>query len=95
MKRVLPSLALVTAAIYASVAPGKRDQRKYRSWRRSPANSGAASSQELMKRIVNAVEAFGSVGRVDDLGVMVTACKQIVSSANYGARVCRCLYGPW
>ena len=57
-----------------------------------------SAPEKLMKRIVNAVETFGSAGRADDLGVMVTACKQIVSSANYGARLpvpLRSMEGPW
>jgi hypothetical protein len=97
MKRVLPSLALVTAAICASAAPGSATT-KIQVAAQITGQQWRASSQELMKRIVNAIEAFGSAGRADDLGVMVTACKQIVSSASYGARLpvpLRSMEGPW
>ena len=97
MKRALASLALVIAAICASAAPGSAITKKQiaeqitgQQWR--------ASSQELMKRIVSAVEAFLSAGKTDDLGVMVTACKQIVSTANYGERLpvpLRSMEGVW
>jgi hypothetical protein len=90
-------VALVTAAICASAAPGTAITKKQIA-ERITVQHWRASSQELMKRMVNAVEAFGSAGKADDLGVMVTACKQIVSAANYGERLpvpLRSIGGPW
>ena len=97
MKRVLASLALVAAAICASAAPGSAITKKQIA-EQITVQRWHASFQELTKRIVSAVEALGSAGKANDLGVMVTACKQLASTANYGERLpvpYRPMEGPW
>jgi hypothetical protein len=80
MKRALASLALVTAAVCASAAPGGTVT-KTQLAAQITVQQLRADVQELTKRIVVAVEAFESAGKADNLPVMVAACKQLVSTS--------------